>query len=72
VLVTSRLLSPGSEWRLHRHWFSTTALDDLVGVDERAAQDDPHYRCHDLLLGQKEALCGHLRERRADLFGARY
>jgi len=72
VLVIYRLLSPGSEWRLHRHWFSTTALGDLLGVDERAAQDDTLYRCHDLLLGHKEALFGHLRERWADLFGARY
>jgi len=72
VLVISRLLSPGSDRRLHRHWFSTIALDDLPGVDERAAQDDPLYRCHDQLLGQKEALCGYLRERRTDLFGARY
>ena len=38
VLVVYRLLSPGSEWRLHRQWFGTTALPDLLGVDERAAQ----------------------------------
>ena len=25
VLTIYRLLSPGSEWRLHRHWFPTTA-----------------------------------------------
>lgn len=25
VLTLYRLLSPGSEWRLHRHWFATTA-----------------------------------------------
>jgi len=30
----------GSEWRLHRHWFATTACADLLGVDERIAQDD--------------------------------
>jgi len=73
VLVIYRVFSPGSEWRLHRHWFSTTSLDDLLGVDERAAQDGTLNRCHDLLLGQKsrEAGFGHLRERRADLFGAR-
>lgn len=48
ILVIYRLLSPGSEWRLHRHWFSTTALGDLLGVDERAVRDDTLYRCHDL------------------------
>lgn len=72
LLVIYRLLSPGSEWRLHRHWFATTALGDLLGVDERAVQDDTLYRCHDLLLPLKEELFGHLRHRWSDLFGARY
>jgi len=26
ILTIYRLLNPGSEWRLHRHWFATTAL----------------------------------------------
>jgi hypothetical protein len=72
ILVIYRLLSPGSEWRLHRQWFATTALADLLGVDERAVQDDTLYRCHDLLLTHKEELFGHLRQRWSDLFGARY
>jgi Transposase DDE domain len=72
ILVLYRLLSPGSEWRLHRHWFGTTALADLLGVDARAVQDDTLYRCHDLLLPLKEELFGHLRQRWSDLFGARY
>jgi hypothetical protein len=72
VLTIYRLLSPGSEWRLHRHWFSTTALPDLLGVDERAAQDDTLYRCLDLLLPHKEALFGHLRQRWSDLFAPRF
>ena len=33
VLVAYRLLAPGSEWRLHRHWFEHTALADLLGAD---------------------------------------
>ena len=37
-----------------------------------SAQDDTLYRCHDLLLAHKDALFAHLRERWADLFGARY
>ena len=36
ALTIYRLLSPGSEWRLHRHWFATTALPDLLAADERA------------------------------------
>lgn len=45
ILAIYRLLSPGSEWRLHRHWFGTTALADVVGVDGRAGQDDHEMRC---------------------------
>ena len=40
LLTLYRLLAPGSEWRLHRHWFATTACADLLGADERLAQDD--------------------------------
>lgn len=72
ILVIYRLLSPGSEWRLHRHWFATTALADLLGVDARVVQDDTLYRCHDLLLPWKEELFGHLRQRWSDLFGAKF
>lgn len=72
ILVLYRLLSPGSEWRLHRQWFGTTALADLLGVDERAAQPATLYRGLDLLLEHKEALFAHLRQRWSDLFGARY
>ena len=72
LLTLYRLLSPGSEWRLHRHWFGTTALADLLGVDERAAQDDTLYRTLDRVLEHKEALFVHLRQRWSDLFGATF
>jgi hypothetical protein len=72
ILAIYRLLSPGSEWRLHRHWFATTALADLLYVDAGAVADDTLYRCLDLLLAHKEELFGHLRQRWSDLFGARY
>lgn len=72
ILAVYRLLSPGSEWRLHRHWFGTTALGDLLDVDGRAVQDDTLYRALDLLLAEKEALFSHLGGRWRDLFGAKY
>jgi Transposase DDE domain len=72
LLTLYRLLSPGSEWRLHRHWFGTTALVDLLGVDERLAQDDTLYRGLDGLLEHKDALFAHLRGRWSDLFGAKF
>lgn len=72
ALTIYRLISPGSEWRMHRHWFATTALPDLLAVDESVAQPATLYRCHDRLLEHKEALFAHLRERWATLFAARY
>jgi transposase len=72
ALTIYRLLSPGSEWRMHRHWFGTTALPDLLEADERIAQPATLYRCHDLLLAHKEALFAHLRSRWSDLFAASY
>jgi transposase len=72
LLTLYRLLSPGSEWRLHRHWFATTACADLLGVDERLAQDDTLYRGLDGLLEHKNALFTHLRGRWSDLFGVKF
>jgi len=72
VLTLYRLLAPGSEWRLHRHWFGQSAMADLLGVDERVAQDDTLYRGLDGLLEHKDELFAHLRERWCDLFGAKY
>jgi predicted DNA-binding ribbon-helix-helix protein len=57
---------------LHRHWFGTTALADLLGVEARAVQDDTLYRCHDHVLTWKEELFGHLRQRWSDLFQAKF
>ena len=50
VLVAYRLLSPGSEWRLHRDWFQRSALADLLGEDAGLAEIHKLYRCHDRLL----------------------
>ena len=72
LLTLYRLLSPGSEWRLHRHRFGTTALADLLGVDDHQAQDDTLYRGLDGLLEHKDALFAHLRGRWSDLFGANF
>jgi Transposase DDE domain len=67
ILVVYRLLSPGSEWRLHREWYGRSALADLLGMD---GVIDSHtlYDCHDLLLEHKAALFDHLVSRWRDLF----
>ena len=72
VLVAYRLLSPGSEWRLHRHWFERSALGDLLGADAALADIHTLYACHDRLLEHKEALFDHLVSRWRDLFNASF
>jgi hypothetical protein len=72
VLVAYRLLSPGSEWRLHRHWFEHSALADLLGGDAAVADIHALYACHDRLLEHKEALFDHLVNRWRDLFNVTF
>src|SRR5690606_1053846 len=71
-LVVYRLLDPGSEWRFHRQWFTSTAMADLLGEDFSLAQKDKPYRCLDRLLEHKDALMDFLKERWSALFGATY
>src|SRR5439155_13749114 len=72
VLVAYRLIAPGSEWRLHRQWFGSCALGDLLGADFSLAESHKLYACHDLLLKHKQALFDHLVGRWRDLFNASF
>jgi transposase len=72
ILVFYRLLEPGSEWRLYRHWFEHSALADLLGADLELADIHKLYACHDRLLQHKQALFDHLTRRWKDLFNARF
>ena len=72
TLVLYRLIDPGSEWRLHRHWFEHTAIADLLGGDFALAQIHRLYACHDQLVAHKAALFDHLTARWRDLFDAQF
>jgi hypothetical protein len=72
TLVCYRLIDPGSEWRLHRHWFEQSAMADLLGADYGLVEKNALYRCLDKLLEHKSALFDHLRRRWQDLFGASF
>lgn len=72
VLVAYRLVAPGSEWKLHRHWYEQTALGDLLGADVRVAEIHKLYVCHDRLLEHKRALFDHLTQRWRDLFNVQF
>jgi len=72
TLVTYRLLDPGSEWRLYRHWFEHSAMADLLGADLRLADIHKLYECHEHLLKHKKDLFTHLTAQWKDLFNARF
>lgn len=72
LLVMYRLIDPGSEWGLHRHWFENSAAGDLLGSDFSIAEIHKLYGCHDLLLEHKTALFSHLTKRWKDLFNAKF
>jgi transposase len=72
TLVLYRLIDPGSEWRLHRHWFEQSAVADLLGEDFSLAAKDKLYRCLDLLLKHRDELFQHLQGRWKDEFGAKF
>jgi hypothetical protein len=72
VLVSYRLIAPGSEWKLHREWFGNSAMTDLLGADFGLAEAHKLYACHDILLAHKEALFSHLTTRWRDLFAANF
>jgi hypothetical protein len=72
VLVSYRLIAPGSEWKLHREWFGNSAMADLLGADFGLAEAHKLYACHDVLLAHKDALFSHLTTRWRDLFNANF
>jgi transposase len=70
LLVVNRLLEPGSEFRLHRHWFDQSAMDQLLESDFAVAEKDRLYRCLDRVLKHKQELFQWLRQKWSDLFQA--
>ena len=72
ILVAYRLLDPGSEWRLYRHWFEHSAMADLLGADQELAEIHKLYECHERLLDHKRDLFTHLTGRWKDLFNAKF
>lgn len=72
LLVVNRLLEPGSEFRVHRHWFDQTAMAELLHETFAVAEKDRLYRCLDRIVEHKAELFQHLRRRWEDLFDARF
>ncbi len=72
LLAINRLCAPGSELALEQRWYPSTALDDLLEIEEGKINDTRLYRCLDRILPHKTKLERHLKDRYGALFGAEF
>ena len=72
LLAVNRLCAPGSELAIEERWYPSTALDDLLGIEEGKINDTRLYRCLDRLLPHKTQLERHLTGRYGELFRAEF
>jgi transposase len=72
LLAINRLCAPGSELAIEQRWYPSTALDDLLEIEEGKINSTRLYRCLDRILGHKTKLERHLKERYGALFGAEF
>src|SRR5271165_2511283 len=72
VLAINRLCAPGSELAIEERWYPSTALDDLLGIEDGKLNDTRLYRCLDRILPHKTKLERHLKQRYGELFGAEF
>src|SRR5260370_37925675 len=70
LLAINRLCAPGSELAVEERWYPSTALDDLLEIEEGKINDTRLYRCLDRILPHKTKLERHLKERYGELVGA--
>jgi transposase len=71
-LLTVARCAQRSELAVAEHWYDTTALIYLLGVDTASVNDDRRYRALDQLGAHKDAFCAHLMERYRQWFGVRF
>src|SRR5713101_5511588 len=72
VLAINRLCAPDSELAIEQRWYPSTALDDLLEIEEGKINDTRLYRCLDRILPHKTKLKRHLKQRYGELFGAEF
>ena len=72
VLAVNRLCAPGSELAIEERWYPSTALDDLLGIEDGKINDTRLYRCLDRILPHKTKLEQHLKHRYGELFEAEF
>ncbi len=61
-----------ANWPSNSAGIHSTALDDLLGIEEGKVNDTRLYRCLDRMLPHKTKLERHLKQRYGELFGAEF
>ena len=72
VLTLARFCEPSSELHIADTWYRRTALEDLLGIGMDQVHHRRLYEGLDHLLGHKEAIETHLKQRLGDLFDLDY
>jgi transposase len=72
LLAINRLCAPGSELAIEQRWYPSTALDDLLQIEDGKINDTRLYRCLDRILPHKTKLERHLKNRYGELFGTEF
>jgi transposase len=72
LLAINRLCAPGSELAVEQRWYPSTAMDDLLQIEDGKVNDTRLYRCLDRILPHKTKLERHLKNRYGELFGAEF
>jgi transposase len=72
LLAINRLCAPSSELGVEQRWYPSTALDDLLAIEEGKINDTRLYRCLDRILPHKTKLEQHLKQRYGELFSAEF
>ena len=72
ILAINRLCAPGSELAIEQRWYPSSALGDILHIEEGQINDTRLYRYLDRILPQKTKLEQHLKQRYGELFGAEF
>jgi transposase len=72
IEVINRLCQPCSEFALAEHWYASTALEDLLGVPDKAVTKDRLYRTLTQVLEAQLPIENDLKQRFGDLFCLEY
>jgi transposase len=72
LLATGRFCDQSTELALSERWYASTALGDILGIDEDKIYENRLYRGLDKVLPLRKKLFAHLKGRYESWFGTRF